>query len=195
MVSTCGALLAAVLALLVADTMASSAASSKIVWHSPSFEEAVVEASRRGQRRNEACLACCDKGCKTLTGAKKCEDLFGTETGEAAGTHADKSCKADGVTCVEDNGCLCIWLYNQPDNCPAKSDGSGGTDCTVLPDLPIHAKQSVFCARFARTFACQFACPEWRDRARFWRGMALLCPLCTADCTSDFEFFRIAGNG
>ena len=137
MVSLYSALGAAVLALLVADTMASSAAVSgqKIVWHSPSFEEAVIEASRRtvrGRRaENDACLTCCDKGCKTISGAKKCEDLTGLVTGEAAGTHADESCKADGVTCVEDDGCFCVWLYNgDHDQCP--DTGKGTKDCSVI---------------------------------------------------------------
>ena len=142
------ALSTAVLALLVADTtLASSAAvsSSKNVWHSPSFEEAVVEASRRGTRRqamSEACINCCDKGCKTITGAKKCDDIFG-ETGEAAGTHAVESCKADGLTCVDDDGCLCVWLYNDESNCPGYSDGV--PDCTVLPDPPIHVSCVLAC--------------------------------------------------
>jgi hypothetical protein len=137
MVSSSAALGAAVLTLLVANTIASSAAisSPKIVKHTPSFEEAVVEASRRtvlGRRaENDACLTCCDKGCKTITGAKKCEDLIGFETGEAAGTHADKSCKADGVTCVDDNGCFCIWLY-QGDQSKCPDNGKGTPDCKVI---------------------------------------------------------------
>ena len=141
------ALRAAVLALLLAETFASSAAvspSPKLVSHSPSFEEAVVEGVRRGQRRdkNAACLTCCDKGCKTMTGAKKCGDLFGIETGEAAGTQADKTCKADGVICKDDDGCFCVWNYKgDTSKCP--EDGKGGRNCKVLPGTPMRVEQSV----------------------------------------------------
>ena len=113
------------------------------------FQEAVVEASRRGgQRRDETlsdkCLTCCDKGCKTITGAKKCEDLIGADTGEAAGTHADETCDAEGLDCKADdeNGCFCIWLYKDQDKCP--KDANDVADCKV-------SNSRLSCARFACT--------------------------------------------
>ena len=167
------ALGAAVLTLLVANTIASSAkVSPKTVSLSPSFEATFEEAvARRGWKRrshkvshktssslssstDEKCLQCCDKGCKKLQSAKKCEDINGT-TGEAAGKHAEEVCNADGLTCTGDDACLCIWMYHDKSLCKPGINRAAPRDCTVV--LPHPPMSKSVCSLRGETWSVFFA--------------------------------------